>query len=160
MKIRKGFVSNSSSSSFVIVANGLLEEITLNEDKYVIGELGQYEFGWDIDDYFDIDTKINWAYLQASYLKRNGIYHCSEEDKAKWKVKGQEYLKMLTDVIKDTLHVREVIVSDGIVEDGYIDHQSSACEGKNFQEIFESEFALKQFIFCRKSYIHTDNDNH
>ena len=39
---------------------------------------------------------------------------------------------------------------------GYIDHQSSGTA----DEAFESDEALKQFLFSDYSYFMTDNDNH
>ena len=51
MKLRNGFVSNSSSSSFIVIEKGELDQIkhlyvedgVLNID----GENGHYSFGWE-----------------------------------------------------------------------------------------------------------------
>jgi hypothetical protein len=146
MKIRNGFVSNSSSSSFIIISNGNIEQINLPE-FYIIGQLGETEFGWQINKYNGFDSKVNFCYLQ-----------CMETC-------NKNYKDMLYKVIKDNTNVKEIesiIVEDYNDNDkvwGYIDHQSSGCEGKNL-EMFKSEETLKNFLFNPSSYIHTDNDNH
>jgi vesicle coat complex subunit len=69
---------------------------------------------------------------------------------------------MLDKVIKENSNIKELIYCIGDYNSknwGYIDHQSNACESENI-EMFENEETLKDFIFGRSSYIHTDNDNH
>lgn len=144
MKKRLGFVSNSSSSSFIVIGNSnKLDEIS--GELYRVGENGHTEFGWDIDDIRDIDSRINFCYLQI----------LSTGNKV-WK-------EMLEQVIKENSEVKTI---DYLLKDdwegeccGYIDHQSGAGEGEN-TEMFDNKEKLKQFIFDSASYIHTDNDNH
>jgi hypothetical protein len=141
MKTRLGFVSNSSSSSFIIIdAKNGYDKI---ETEELNNALGQNDFGWEIDDYKSIHSRINFAYLQA-------LYHDFE--------KQEDLIKMIEEVIKDNSNVKEI--KWGInLDNSYIDHQSNASEGKNI-EMFESKQMMKDFIFGKDSYIHTDNDNH
>ncbi len=84
MKIRTGFVSNSSSSSFVVATNGstngkitLTIEIDLNDytDKSVKSEKGllaylKHNYAWTLEDaYCD---SIKELYEQASKAIKNG----------------------------------------------------------------------------------------
>jgi len=143
MKRRVGFVSNSSSCSFVIIENNIID-YNIDGD-FIIGEDGNIEFGWDVKDYCDTPSKINFAILQAMDANKD------------------EWMKMIFDVIKDHTGCDDIIVK--ITNDflkpnyGYIDHASSSVEGSNI-EMFESADKLKQFLFSDDSYIHTDNDNY
>jgi len=146
MKIRSGFVANSSSSSFIVIGN-VIHSYNLENEKYSIGQFGKTEFGWEDETTGSVDGKINFAAMQAMY------------------VKNEVWMEMLTNVIKEqfgcstveNLISFEYPVPDGKVE-GYIDHQSSSCEGEN-TEIFESEEKLKLFLFSPDSFIQGGNDN-
>ena len=145
MKVRKGFVSNSSSSSFVIISSNNLYDYRVYGD-YIIGDDGECEFGWDVETYSDIPSKINFAYMQAMYVKHN------------------EWLNMLTCAIVNHTgcdNVRSNLTIDWKDKEkrqGYIDHQSASTEGEN-TEIFESIETLTNFLFSPHSYIETGNDN-
>jgi hypothetical protein len=145
MKIRKGFVSNSSSSSFIVISSRNLHDYRVFGD-YVIGDEGECEFGWDVKTYYDIPSKINFTYMQAKY------------------VKNDNWLNMLYKVIKEHTgcdKVRSNLTIDWTNKEkrqGYIDHQSASIEGEN-TEIFESPESLKNFLFSSHSYIETGNDN-
>lgn len=65
MKLRNGFVSNSSSSSFIVIKQGKLDYIEFEHNNpVVLGELGESNFGWQQDRYSNFNDKVNWAYLQ------------------------------------------------------------------------------------------------
>lgn len=149
-KVRNGFVSNSSSSSFIVIGDGSKREIpkidsnTLNVPNDFEGEL---EFGWGPDTLTDIGSRINFCWVQAQH-------------KVKW-------LLMLEEALKETLDVNEIVwnLTTGSWDEDeskvwtYIDHQSNAYEGENI-EMFASKEELINFIFDSESYIKLDNDNY
>ena len=142
MKIRNGFVSNSSSTAFVVIDNsGELYNFRSDDgDILVVGKRGKTEFGWEQEVSKDIYSKINFAYLQAFEYSNN-----------------KQWQELLIRTITNYTDIKRVI--DNITEEGYIDHQSAATEGEN-TEIFESEKVLRNFLFGKNSKIVTDNDNH
>jgi len=175
MKIRNGFVSNSSSSSFIVIATPINNDYLLSIGKNFKGTVlvvdrnfGETEFGWQNDKYDDVGSKIIFAYLQAEYLVNlnSNDYFISKEDADKGNEKGKRWLTMLDKVIKDNLKVIDIewnITTEyGEKAKGkdraYIDHQSASVEDKNI-EIFESEEILTNFLFNENSYIQTGNDN-
>jgi hypothetical protein len=155
MKIRSGFVSNSSSSSYIVIAdstnpmtNGLWQrEYPLSTlDVRYIG--GKRKFGWEVEHSGDFPSKLWFAYMQAVYAKR------------------PEWVKMLEEVITEVIpHIEKIVwpvnFQDWKSEDyGYIDHQSAAYEDGINTEMFDDPNTLKKFLFHPYSYIKTDNDNH
>jgi hypothetical protein len=155
MKIRSGFVSNSSSSSFIIIGNSIGDK-TLETYKKVFGnrdtlliskEFGNNHFGWEHEKYAAFGDLVIFARIQAEYVKKT----------------HPEWMAMLDKVLKDNLNVKEVvweITTDWEKERDYcyIDHQSASSEGQN-TEMFDSEDALTKFLFSDDSYIQGGNDN-
>jgi hypothetical protein len=141
MKCRLGFVSNSSSSSFVVIgnigncSNDLMSNI--KEGTLFLGKKGTISFGWGPEVISDVFSRINFALIQSKYKP------CWEQ--------------MLERVLKQTLGCENVI-SQLDEEKAYIDHQSSAVEGEN-TFIFDTDETLRKFLFCEDSKIVLNNDN-
>jgi hypothetical protein len=170
VKIRFGFVSNSSSTSFVVIEKGDLElphdfydsELNIPQDF----PSSYYEFGWGPGVHSDVGSKINWAVLQLLYYE--------EEDKLLEKAyqaigsKGREF-QLLEDVLKERFHISKVNFNLTTSYDeakhnsnkieAYIDHQSASCEDPGQMHIFDSKEKLEQFLFCPASFVEEDNDN-
>lgn len=153
MKIRTGFVGNSSSSSFLTFSGDIsgFDYVSSSdlgktvEGVLVIGSKGEIRFGWDFIKYADPASKLNFASLQAIYAD------------------NQQWLQMLSKVIKE--HVPDILMVDfshfkkeADIYNAYIDHQSSISEGEN-AEMFDSETSLKDFLFSHGSSVCTGNDN-
>lgn len=141
MKIRKGFVSNSSSSSFIVISHNekTLQKVDYSNLETLVIDLDfeNYEYGWDFEHYDYYGDKIIFAYLQAKYVESN----------------HPEWLIMLDNVIKEFTGVKNIEWKISL-DDAYIDHQSTSYEGENI-EMFESEDDLKAFLFNTNSFIKT-----
>jgi len=149
MKIRSGFVSNSSSSSFVVISDAFIpEDFRLKGYEgapLILGLEGEAEFGWGPETLTDMYSRFNFAYLQTIYGH-------------------PEWLEQLNRVLIERTGASEIVWK--ISEDydspnmryGYIDHQSTASEGRN-TEIFANDETLERFLFGADSKIELDNDN-
>lgn len=145
------FETNSSSSHSLTINSGVLDQtypLDNNGNVVINNGSGETEFGWQQEEYRDVGSKLIYAYIQADDVKRNN------------------WLQMLDKVVLEYTgggrifwNLQEYNKYSGKLERcGYIDHQSSSCEGSNTQ-MFDSEENLKNFLFSSKSYITTDNDN-
>ncbi|MFW6002511.1 MAG: hypothetical protein ACOCQD_04150 [archaeon] len=164
MKIRNGFVSNSSSSSFIVIGTGNLSIPEHNRaDLNVPQDFGgQVEFGWGPETYYDFGSRLNFAYMQTQYASQNGdplLQKALEHTQGH----ANSWLHMLEAVLRKNLGVTTINwnldVDDYSGDGGYIDHQSNAREGEN-TEMFNSIDELERFLFAEDSMIEEDNDNH
>ena len=176
MKSRLCYVSNSSSSSYVVVLEKAVKAMharkeplsidylremfsmeierkdELNEGKWIgLFDAGVKEFGWDIKNHYDEQTKWNWLVLQAYY------------GGSEWtRFSTDEYRRKLEDYLEDMLG-REIRIDwEGIGKlendvSAYIDHQSIDSE-----ETFDTvdRLGISEFLLSQDAFVHTDNDNH
>ena len=168
MKRRYGFISNSSSSSFVVICekgnSQSIPEEAFDENGYlpIPNMMGWYCFGWDTRWYGNILDRINFAFCQLMYLSEGGF---PPTEKSECYDYYQDFLRVLENhgikprfvlTEADAREAGQSLYADSF--DFYIDHQSSAVEGKNL-EIFDPG-ALESFLFNEGSGIQGGNDNY
>lgn len=162
MKYRKTFVSNSSSTSFIVIASGEFNPelyLELPHTLVVDTQFGHSQFGWEFAEYYDFGSKLIFCYLQTEYVRTTN--HTRIKPKPEL---AAQWLEMLESVVKEYTSVQDIhwnIHTDYMSSDsnlGYIDHASSYEEGQN-TEMFESKEQLAQFLFHAESCIETGNDN-
>lgn len=146
MKVRTGFVSNSSSSSFIVIGHSgkydKFYEYSTEFDTYdQILITDDYCFGWDFTTYRGAATRLAFAIMQAQY------------------VENEKWMQMINDVVlRVTGKKIDCKINVETSYNSYIDHQSASGDGENI-EMFESEEKLEAFIFDQDSCIEGGNDN-
>lgn len=146
MKIRQGFVSNSSSSSFIVIGDTGYDawEVTdldtyeLDENgNLVIGDaIGTTEFGWGPEALKKLGDRINLAWVDVEGTPNQEIYNAS-------------LLKALQSRRPD---IKGLVMQSRYA---YVDHQSQGMVRKAYQ----SQEILERFLFDSGSRIVLDNDN-
>lgn len=176
MKIRTDFVSNSSSSSFIVINRSGRKDKYDGPEKLVLphGDPdSNYEdpgccwFGWQTHKYFDMMSKLNWCALMCQeqlYYELKGSKEAKETGYS-----FSEMEAMLKRVCKKELgceveikHKDDLLELDGPADsddNGYIDHQSGLYETPENARMFKSDQALADFITNSDSYIDNSNDN-
>lgn len=152
MKIRSDFVSNSSSSSFVVIGGSDNKTMPFEWSLIPIllpSKQGCYEFGWSVNTYNDFWSKLNWCALMISDERHNNKEHAEEME------------ALLKEVCAMNFNLNVAIMSDEkICELGaYIDHQSSIVEKPQNAIMFKNSSKLIRFLSSSESYIETGNDN-
>lgn len=154
MKYRKGLVSNSSSSSFIVIQETEVENIDILQFIDFLAENTNFngiftycpesEFGHQFEAFNDWRSKFDWSLLQIWYI-----------DDELWKEKFLEFLQMYNPGIQgfkiiehDEDHYRSI---------GYIDHESV---GEDNAIYLCSTYEIKQFILSRDSWICNQSDNY
>jgi hypothetical protein len=158
MKTRIGFVSNSSSCSFIVIGKSTkydrFPSDNIRGSNLDLSDNGEYDFGWGPEKLNDICSRLAFAMLQCSYISKKKRPSSDDENELNgWET---DWGKMLTRVIGETSNLNLIWKLSSY---SYIDHASSAEEGAN-TEMFNSEESLKQFIYSPGSYIQLDNDNY
>ena len=158
MKTRFGYVSNSSSSSYIVMPDDLETAAGDEEEakQYIAGYAkenawaggkwdglikdGEMKFGWQTMDYNSAAAKWNWLVLQAFYG-------------------GQEEMETvdgwLEDIGAPDINWNAVEIMDDKC-DAYIDHQS-VCPKETFSMI--APVGVWAFLSSKNCFIHNGNDN-
>lgn len=174
MKIRIDYVSNSSSSSFIVISNTNKEDLNFGGEKvYVPCMKGTYEFGWAFKTYKDFWSKLNWCAIMLAEI--HSFKDCKleitedtpdwEKDlisrEMYWKKNYSKILRMLKKVCLEKFNLNVELSMQNIDElYAYIDHQSNLIEAPKNAEMFDSASKLYNFLASKDSYIRGGNDNY
>lgn len=159
-QIRRGvFETNSSSTHSVTVDHnkGLSPNyLYVSEDGYVHAEFD--EFGWEVWDYTDQETRLNYLLTMARCLNgNNGWYDEKEKKKGLKKFVKTNDFERISKVVAEYANCNGVWIDNS---DGYIDHQSYEDYDKLDDFLKEYNTDIEEFIFGAGVVLHTDNDNH
>lgn len=169
MKQRLGFISNSSSSSYIcypehheetIKPKKLTTNLT-NLPKKKIGKEGCKEFGWGPEELHDSESKINWCFIQAGYAQ-------NEELLEKIALVVEDYEQCIIEDLSELFETKKPNRPYEICSfkfrgtqyyqvnsESYIDHQSAYPDNS---EMLKSMDEIRTFIYG-EAFIVLQNDN-
>lgn len=160
MKIQQGFVSNSSSSSFIVISDkGNEENLKLPDwcENITPFVKGKRTFGWENEKCNDFFTKLNWVILQLRNKYTDFDYKNLEYSYYEKEYK-EEYEKIKKIILeKCNLNLVYIPLKEMKDIEAYIDHQSTFPENEN--NLPETKNDLENFLFNEESYIQGGNDN-
>lgn len=147
------FETNSSSShSLVVCSDGNLTLAPFSKYEIERGFVGVIsgEYGWDIETFHDVYDKLSYIYTDACRsLEKTDDPNTVQNKK----------LNLIRKAIKLHTGLECVFLKedDEWYPFGYIDHQSV---GETYEVWDRGVDSVIDFLFNKKSYFETDNDNH
>lgn len=161
-QVRQGvFETNSSSTHSITISDKeIYNDFVLEKDGKTLILTGG-EFGWEEEDYSDCLSKANYIAIMLHELK-NLVIRFKEYGEETYKLPewadanyGQCY-NIFMNVLKEGTGCKYIWIQN--MNHSFIDHQS-------IEDITDNEWLLdsdkvKNFIFGRRSFLRTDNDNH
>lgn len=156
MKVRlKTFETNSSSSHSLVISKSPQRDQKIDVDIF---EIIPGEYGWEFETYYTPQEK-------ASYILTDAM------NNVKLFVGGKREINKAIKALKNYLNkpvIFKKVSDDEYYQWGYVDHQSSVCEGETMNGIFDKQpngrytFDIERFIdfvFSSDCYFRTGNDN-
>lgn len=158
IQIRKGvFETNSSSTHSITFSGKALEENTMriDDDGYIHAEFG--EFGWEVESYYDQETKLSYLLTMAMHLNDCYVW-CGNTEENEREI--EEFMKTedfarISNVVGEYAHCNGIIID---YSEGYIDHQSRDYDTLD-DFLDDCGTDIINFVFG-DVIVNTDNDNY